>query len=45
MEEKDNSGSFFEFQKLCKSIDEENSYNNKTEIIQNFLKKFKYLFK
>lgn len=34
-------GSFYEFQLLCSDIGNEPSYNNKTDIIQSFVKTFK----
>lgn len=39
----DDSGSFFRFQQLCEEIGKDSSYSNKTAIVANFIKKFKYV--
>lgn len=38
----DNSGTFYEFQKVCQRIEEQGSYNAKTKILEEFFKNFSY---
>ncbi len=39
----DTSGSFSLLVALCKEIDKEDSYGGKTQLVSDFLKKFKYV--
>jgi hypothetical protein len=39
----DNSGTMWQFQKICQAIDSEPSYTTKTQLVRSFVDAFKYV--